>query len=38
MYRLEEGEAYFLVEGYELHEMYLDYYYSCKEGNNYGNP
>lgn len=39
LYRLDEDqEAHFQTEGYELHEMYLDFYYGYKEEKNYGNP
>lgn len=36
MYRLEEDQVYFLVEGYWLHECYNDIIYSMKEERNYG--
>ncbi len=36
MYRLEEGQAYFLEEGYWLHECLTDIIYSMKEERNYG--
>lgn len=38
MYKLEEDqEAYFLVDGSWLHEMFSDIIYSMKEELNYGN-
>lgn len=32
MYKLEEDQVYFLVEGYWVHECYADFIYSFKEG------
>lgn len=38
MYKIEEGEYYFYIEGQEVHEMYLDFIYSFKEERlDYGN-
>lgn len=37
MYKLEEDqEAYFLEEGYWVHECLIDYIFGYKEERNYG--
>ncbi len=37
MYVLDDdNEAYFMTPYGMLHEMYYDFYYSFKEGRNYG--
>ncbi len=36
MYRLEEDQAYFLVEDSWVHEMFSDIIFSMKEEKNYG--
>ena len=35
MYKIEEGEYYFYIEGQEVHEMFIDFIYSIEEEKSY---
>ena len=37
MYTFKNEEAYFLVDGYWVHEALIDFIYSYKEEKSYGN-